>query len=475
MRRCAFFLSAFVFLIGVAQAQVFAPCEDAQHFPELNGTLCATFDAPLRAPGPLVGGASESIHLFVRKFPATGTPKGSVWLIAGGPGESGATFYPLMEKLKESFAHFDILIPDHRGTGFSTRLCPVEESPASPGGMALAGAEWGSCWAALNAAPDYARAFSVTNAAYDLSELLAKAREPGATYLYSVSYGTQLALRLLQLDHPHLDGVILDSLTPPEGSTQWDLSHRSQIVDQVGRAVLHRCDRTPACRARFPGGIEAAYAELIASGDQAMPDIGSRGGYKTFFGTLLDFSEVRARIPDLIAELPHGDKRSLNAAEASLSEIGAALSRYPQSPSSIPLVTIISSSENNARPDLTKAQIEREEAGLLFVSTLPHFLVAPGLPAYQRDRHFGGSIAPNSPRILVLQGSLDPKTPLAGALARAAELRKHARVTFVRVEDAPHFVLLNAPNCFEQTTQAFIASRRISPHACRVPSAHSAL
>jgi pimeloyl-ACP methyl ester carboxylesterase len=141
------------------------------------------FPAPLRAPGPRTGDAPEIVHLFVRRFPAVGKSHGAVWLLAGGPGESGAVFYPLITTLRASFPGLDLLVPDHRGTGFSTRLCSREEAANSPGGADLVGEEWASCWSTLNAAPDYARAFSTTNAAHDLALLMAAVRVPGPVYV----------------------------------------------------------------------------------------------------------------------------------------------------------------------------------------------------------------------------------------------------------------------------------------------------
>ncbi len=465
------FIAGF-FMAGSARSKPFDLCADAKSSPDLNGSLCAVIDAPLRAPGSKTGGAPGTIHLFVRKFPAIGPAKGAVWLVAGGPGESGATFYPLIAKLRASFPGFDLLIPDHRGTGFSTRLCPKEEAPDSPGGAALDGAEWGSCFGQLNAAPDYARAFSTTNAARDLGQLIAETHEPGPVYLYGVSYGTTLALRLLLVEQPRLAGVILDSLTWPEASKEWDLSHRSQVVDKVGREILRRCDETPACHARFPAGIEQAYTAFLASKNK--PAAVPPGDLKIFFGSLLDFPETRARIPDLIAELPNGDTHTLDAVKLTLDRIGARLGGYPQSPPSVPLVSIITASEENARPDLTKQQVEQEEAGLLFASSIPGYLVDPGLPTYARDDYFGRSAA-KLPPILVLQGSLDPKAPFEGAKARVAEFGAAGAITFIRVEDAPHFVLLNAPDCFEQAAGEFLATPlKVTAPDCRTASIHSA-
>jgi pimeloyl-ACP methyl ester carboxylesterase len=123
---------------------------------------------------------------------------------------------------------------------------------------------------------------------------------------------------------------------------------------------------------------------------------------------------------------------------------------------------------------MTKAQVDEEEASLLFASSLPGLLVDSGLPTYVRDGSFGRSPA-YSPPILVLQGSLDLKTPIEGALARIAELPKTGQVELVRVEASPHFVLLNAPDCFEEAVRQFVTRRKFAAPACQTPSAHSAL
>jgi pimeloyl-ACP methyl ester carboxylesterase len=346
-------------LSALAQATAFTPCKDSHSFSELNVSLCATFHTPLSAPGPHTGNVTNTVDLFVRKFPAPGHPKGTLWLISGGPGESGATFYPFLKTLREAFPEMDHLIPDHRGTGFSTRLCPKEEAVDSPGGAALTGAEWGTCWAVLNADPDYARAFSITNAAHDLAEMIAQYHSDIPTYIYGVSYGTQLVSRMLLFPHKHLGGVILDSLVAPDASPTWDLSHRSQIADAVGRKVLKQCDAEPACRGLFDTTVEKAYAKLLASPPPSVLEQVPGKDLKEFFCGLLDFPSARVRIPELIAGLNRGDTTELQAVKVSLNKIGATLEQYPQAPPSIPLVAIISDSENDARPSMTKEDVRR--------------------------------------------------------------------------------------------------------------------
>jgi pimeloyl-ACP methyl ester carboxylesterase len=189
---------------------------------------------------------------------------------------------------------------------------------------------------------------------------------------------------------------------------------------------------------------------------------------KLFLGSLLDIPSARAQIPDLIAELAQGRTDTLVTEKAELENLGAMLGRYPQSPSSIPLVSIISSSENNARPDLTADQVAKEKASLLFATALPALLVSPAVPLYAHDATFGKEPA-HLPRTLVLQGTLDPKTPFEGAERHVAMLKKAGPVTLLAVKDAPHFVLFTAPLCFEAAAQSFVRGGVVKAPSCSKP------
>ncbi|MBZ6377262.1 hypothetical protein B5C34_05810 [Pacificimonas flava] len=414
----------------------FTPCPDAADAPALAGTECARIEVPLDHAAPQDGtqdGAQDgSVELFVRKFPADGAPQGELWLVAGGPGESGASFYPFLDTLRAAAPGYDLLIPDHRGTGYSARLCPAEESADSPGGTALVGAEWGSCFGALNADAARTRAFTITNAAHDLSQLMERLGSGGETWLYGVSYGTQLVLRTMAIDPPAgVDGVILDSLVPPEDTERYDLSRRSGVVDAVGRTVL----------------AEEQQDDLAALVEEAGPDgpLGPRPKY--LLGALLDLPETRAMLPRIVAGLKAGDTRPLGAATARLEALGARFAPYPQAPSSIPLVSLISRAENNARPGLTAEQIAAEEEGYLFASPLPGQLLQGGFPAYRRGEHFARPPA-SLPPTLVLHGTLDPKTPYAGAREHISRFTEAGDTRLLTVEGAPHFILMTAPDCF---------------------------
>lgn len=460
-----------------AEPMFFTPCSDTA----APGSLCSGLNVPgsYDAQGHAVGDA-DAMHVFVRKFaadvPAGKPAKGTLWLVAGGPGESGASFYSLLPALRRSFPGFEFLIPDHRGTGHSSRLCKVEESEQSPGGRALAGAEWASCFKGINLMPEYAAQFSITTAARDLQALIegerskSKRKQP-PVYVYSVSYGTQLVLRTLQLGALPVQGVIFDSLVPPQTDARWDLSQRSHVVNQVGLQVLARCDADAACHAALGEPAATVYRRVLdkAQADPALLAKIPGKNLKNFLGGMLDVPAARARIPYLLHDLDRGGETELAAVRATLTDAAASLGSYPQSPLSIPLVSIISNSENNLQPSLrpnwTAFDLDREEADLLLTSPLPRILLGGGLPTYPRDAYFG-ALPAKVPPTLVLQGTLDPKTPYAGAQAQVQALRqsKAGKVVLSTVQNAPHFILWTAPACFEQATSRFIAGK--APQDC---------
>ena len=119
----------------------------------------------------------------------------------------------------------------------------------------------------------------------------------------------------------------------------------------------------------------------------------------------------------------------LRATVADLKSTVAELHRYPFSPPSLPLVMLISASENSERRDLSLETVEAEARTALFTSAIPGFLVDSPVPRYERDEWFGGTPA-SLPRTLVMHGTLDPNTPYSGAQAHAEILAKAGPLTF---------------------------------------------
>ncbi len=444
-----------IYSIGQVEAQSWK-CPENIRIPEFKSSDCFFLKAPLNYDSD----NTEKIDLFVRKFPAKRKRKGSIWLIPGGPGESGATLYPLINQFSELFPHMDIFIPDHRGTGYSSKICPKEEVVDSPGGMALSNDEWGPCFDYMYSNPNYAKAFTITNAAKDLSLLINELSGQGERYIYGVSYGTQLVLRLLQLGTTNLDAVILDSLVPLQDDEKYDLSRRSFITNEVGLSFLQKFDET------FPNhiSIREQLKNVIerAEKDQEFANQLPKQDLTILFGMMLDIPYVRNKIPEIIKSLNKGDFKPLQNSIAKITsfhqEYGA---NYQSSPNSIPLTQIITASENNLRPDITKANVAQESRELLFKSPLPNLIAENTMPTYKRDNYFG-KIPKQMPPTLILHGNLDPKTHIEGARKHYKVLKQeNPSISFIEINSAPHFIALFAPNVFRKAVREFIRKKSI--------------
>lgn len=434
---------------GASAEDDFTPCSDSA-LPGLSGSVCVISQMPLEPNHPDAG----TVDLFIRKFPSvSGTTTGEVWLVAGGPGESGASFYPFLETFRRAFPDRNLIIPDHRGTGYSTRLCPAEEAATSPGGLSLTGDEWGSCIGSMYHDVERTHAFTITNASHDLSQIITRHRGRGSVQVYAVSYGTQLVLRMLQAAPVALNGLVLDGLVPREASPKSDLSRRTMVVDKVGRNLL-----SPA--------QAQAYAALLETSDLTTlvaPSLPG-GNLRQFLGALLNFPDLRDQIPAVLSALGDGDPSGLLQVRAELDTAFESLGRYPQSSPALPLVFLMNASENNGRRDLTAEVVEAEARDALFTSSLPGLLVGPSAPLYDRDAYFGRT--PDAlPRTLVIHGTLDPNTPYEGAVDHASELAKAGDVTLATVVDGAHMLPFVAPECFVRIVSAFDAGTEV-PSLC---------
>ncbi|AXT18619.1 alpha/beta fold hydrolase [Flavobacteriaceae bacterium AU392] len=445
-----------LFFTSIVNAQ-FSKCSDQNEFDELKLSLCATVKTPLYHQSD----KNETIDLFVRKFPSLKDRKGSLWLIPGGPGESGASMYALIEKFSKQFPHLDIFVPDHRGTGLSAKICPNEEDVNSKGSIALVNEEWGSCFEQMYSNQEYVQAFSITNGAKDLSKLINDLSGKGKRYVYGVSYGTQLVLRLLQLNSTKIDGIILDSLIPLQDDVDYDLSQRSFVINDVGLSVIESLNKlepnsATSLTSQLQSIIKRTHKDTIFS--KKLP----RQELSIIFGMMLDLPKVRNKIPEIIKELSKENIEPLNNAIAEITEFYTSYSKYKTSSNSIPLVQIITASENNLRPEIKKSDVALESKDLLFKSPLPSLMAENRMPTYKKDVFFGKA-PKNMPPTLIINGTLDPKTHYEGAVRHFKKLSENSKeIVFMSVEDAPHFIALFASDSFFSIASKFINGEKLT-------------
>jgi pimeloyl-ACP methyl ester carboxylesterase len=176
-----------------------------------TGPICSTVVVPLDRTGQVPG----TIALHVEVVPAAGTPRGAVFLIAGGPGQGSAHVFGLDSEQEISLYHFlfpgyTLVAYDDRGTGESGLIdCPAVQAAITADQQRAAAA---ACATAIGPARDF---YSTAQHAEDLDAVRA-ALGYDKIALFGVSYGTKLAMAYA-LAHPdHVERLLLDSVLPPE-------------------------------------------------------------------------------------------------------------------------------------------------------------------------------------------------------------------------------------------------------------------
>jgi len=193
--------------LPVARTSAGAPCGD-------TGLLCSRVDVPLDRAGVVPG----SISLHVEVLPSLGPSRGTVFLIAGGPGQGSAHVFGLnsasaVNLYRYLFPGYTLVAYDDRGTGDSGVLrCPELQAASSIAADAVLAA---SCADSLGPQRDF---YSTHEHAEDLEAVRASLGVDKVA-LWGTSYGTKLALAYA-LAHPdHVERLLLDSVVPTDRDT----------------------------------------------------------------------------------------------------------------------------------------------------------------------------------------------------------------------------------------------------------------
>ena len=201
-------LAATLVAPGRASAAIgLSPCPDAT-----NGVECGTVNVPLDRTGSMPG----TIPLHVEVLPATGLPRGTMFLIAGGPGQGSASAYGLgsangATDMQNMFPGYTLVAFDNRGTGKSGLInCPgLQASTVSTIERDAALAR--DCAAIIGPA----RQFYATRDHAEDTESVRVALGLGRIGLFGVSYGTKLAIAYAYAHPSSVERIVLDSVVEP--------------------------------------------------------------------------------------------------------------------------------------------------------------------------------------------------------------------------------------------------------------------
>jgi pimeloyl-ACP methyl ester carboxylesterase len=468
-------LAAGVALSAAAALAVAAPPAGALTFTRCAAGAsfrCTRVDVPLDRSGAVPG----RVSLYVaRRPPTSGTARGAVLALAGGPGQAATPLADDFAKvLGPALRTRDLIVIDQRGTGKSglLRCSGLERLDVHPEASSTEVAAAGqACANALGPARAH---YDTIDSVEDIEAVRQALGEPRLT-LYGTSYGAKVAEAYAKRYPAQVDGLILDSLVLPDAGDPLARSTLAALPRVLGvlceggacarlgldplpdlRRLSARLDARPGSGTAFDGRGRRRTMLLDAA---ALAQIAISG----------DFDPVlRADMPAAVRAALNGDRAPLarallraatveaaKPAEQSDALFAATICEETQQlwhrstpiPDRLPAAqaTVAAFPSSTFDPFGAMAALK---GGTGLCLRWPNALAAPALAP--------GPL-PDVPA-LILSGRDDVRTPLEDARTLAAQL-PHARL--VAVAHVGHAVLFNdLSGCGLRAVDAFFGARR---------------
>jgi len=383
---------------------------------------------------------SRRIRLSYVRFAAT-TPRPGppIVYLAGGPGGTATgTFqgprFPIALALREVA---DVIAFDQRGTGLSNHI-PRRPSPAGPpppftregftahfrSEVQKAFAEWTGGGVAI-------RGYNTAESADDIDDLR-KHLGADAIGLWGISYGSHLALSVLKRHGRNVRRVALASL---EGQDQ--TVKRPAAIDAYLSRVDALLSADPAVRAAVPHlpalmrrvhtRLEAKPLPMTVSLRGAPTEVRLGGfGVQLLAGSLIANPSTLAMLPGLYRALEAGDTSGIAPFMGSMAGLLGV--------SGMPEAMDLASGITPRRLREIRREARTAVLGDALNFPMPHLLgVWPGMDLGDEFRR---PIRIDHPSLLV-QGTLDGRTPLEEQAEVAGQFRNRSQIT---VENAGHNV-----------------------------------
>jgi pimeloyl-ACP methyl ester carboxylesterase len=396
--------------------------------------LCSEVDVPLDRTGVVPG----TIALHVEEVPAEGTPRGAMFLIAGGPGQGSARTFDLgspsvVSLFQEVFPGYTLVAYDDRGTGASGLLnCPGLQAAFT---SVAEEAQVPVCANQIGPARQF---YSTVDHVNDL-EAVRVALGLGQIGLFGTSYGTKLALAYALAYPQNVERILLNSVLP----TTLPDPYEANVLEAMPATLTAFC-ANGSCRqatSNYAGDVIAVANALGAKGVQArvlQPNGGYKlvrlGGGSDFLGMVLD-SDLN---PGLAAELPaaiHAARlgNPLPMLRAYELDTATSLESAPDLSSALYAATVCRDGAFPWPPDtppqgraaLLQAAVAALPAGYFgpfgsWASDFGNASFCLGWPSPAGGVVYGTGPLPNVP-MLALSGGYDMRTPTAGAAQVTAQ------------------------------------------------------
>ena len=417
-----------------------------------NKAECAFVPIPFDYEDP----ESEDVEVFVFRTSGGFQSKGQIWFLQGGPGGSGSDFASLFEQLVQIYPGWDFYSLDHRGVGNTARLsCPQETQLESSMDFDVEG-----CAAHLTETwGEHLDTFNTTHSAHDLGTLIEWLRpEEGKVFVYGGSYGTYWAERYLQLFPDQADGVIMDSLAMPENCWIDDYDY---WFNEVGKQVLGHCDEDSHCAEHMTqwgattlAATEALYAAVDEGQACAIPGFPlDRPTLRVWMAMFTMDPYLRVLMPPALHRLARCAPEDQEVMTNLISNLSQMMGGYlPLAPAYVDQDELYSLvlGEHVIQSEMYRGRTMEEaleviEGAVVSPDSTPTIIAihdSGAWPVYPDDGYMQRWAETDVP-ILMMNGTLDPQTPLEIALP-AADKHAGAHQTFLTFPYAAHGVIMSS-------------------------------
>jgi pimeloyl-ACP methyl ester carboxylesterase len=192
----------------------------------------------------------STIRLAVATFktPSSHPAPDPVLVLGGGPGEAVLETAGPTYNARDLPPNRDLILVDQRGAGYSqpSLQCALNETLRA-------------CHDRLVKSGINLNAYTTLQNAADMQDLI-RALGYRQVNLYSISYGTRLALTVMRLYPADLRSVVLNAVIPPRLNA---FTSEPQAAGRGFAVLFQRCAADPNCNATYPH-LQAVFYQLIA-------------------------------------------------------------------------------------------------------------------------------------------------------------------------------------------------------------------
>ena len=346
---------------------------------------------------------------------------------------------------------FDIYTLDTRGNGRSTRLgCAASqaEAPGSASGIEIDSAEWKECYQAFdNQWGTDKEFFSSKAAAIDVAKLIQLINTNQETYVFGVGFGTLFVSRLMRyIEQKNLKivkAVAMDSIISTQGQFGYGgiftVTESDEVSNDIGLKFLDLCkDNSTLCAQKF-GDVEPTVyfrntiqSVYVNNTCKSVKDALPESELKSILAFLMYRTETRVFVPALLYRLNRCDE-DLDVATilhvrdfyvAKMKSFTSLTTEPMESP--VGITNLVFAELYNTQ--VTVEQLSEEYNKTIEIGTGRSIMWAQRLQTtqwkpYTLDAYYYNNTFTATVPTLLINGELDPETPLWSAQAQANNIQ----------------------------------------------------